>query len=236
MTKNTNPLRILNYQPTKWIPHVIPSDEIPSFFIAISRLPTLYIFNNNKENRWDEFLTQRNLLMFTTQYLLALRPGETIALKWTDIWKTPSGKYYIYIRGENNKRKRSRELPVPDHLSKLFEYMIKNFEYKKFWKNSEWIFPSFRNPKNHISRYRYNEIFQKAIKECGLWRPHPTKPYRGLYTAHSLRHSRATHLIQKSNYDLWIVSQILGHNRIDVTSAYLHKCPDIVDYQRNLLN
>ncbi len=228
------PIRTLIYQCNKWRPHAIPIDEIENLMDAFDRLPKRHKLND--KDKWAEFIIKRNKVIFATSYYLALRPQEAVGIHLNDVTKDQFGRYWIQIRGENNKRKKSRLLPVPKELAIIFYGFFNEFKYKDFWKDSKWAFPSFMGKNKHLGRARWNDIFQLAIKEAGLWRSHPTKEGRGLYTAHSIRHARAIHLLEASNFDLWTVANILGHGRVDVTASYLHMCPSIQEHICDVMN
>jgi integrase len=219
------------YKENKWIPYCIPIQEIPNLEKAFEKLPKKHRINKN--DRTPEFLIRRNKSLFLFSYLLALRPSEAVKLKFSDIKRDVTGRYYIFINGENNKTKKDRIIPMPDKLIEILKKWLEDFVYKKFWKDSEWLFPSLIG--NHLSRYQWGEIFQKAIREAGLWKKHPTKN-RGLYTAYSLRHTRAVEFLEKSGFDIWSVSKLLGHESIQATLCYLHVCPSIQNHFRNLIN
>jgi len=228
------PLRTLIYQPNKWVPNIIPLEEIENLAQAFSRRPKKHNFEST--DKTPNFIIRRNVALFWFSFSLALRPLEAVSIKFSDIWKNPTGEYWIRIRGETNKKKKDRVLPLPKTLVSVLQELFDEFNYRKFWKGSPYLFPSTRDKQNHLSRYQWNSVFQDAIKEAGLWRkhPHPEKN-RGFYTAYSLRHSRAVDLLEKSNFDLWSVANVLGHCRIDVVSCYLPLCPSIQNHIRQVM-
>ena len=73
----------------------------------------------------------------------------------------------------------------------------------------DWMFPSW-NPDRHLSASSISQACRDASKQCGL-----TKRI----TAHTLRHSFATHLLENGT-DTRVIQVLLGHTRIDTTARY----------------
>jgi site-specific recombinase XerD len=71
------------------------------------------------------------------------------------------------------------------------------------------LFPSWRRNK-HLSPSSLSLACREASKQCGL-----TKRI----TAHTLRHSFATHLLENGT-DTRVIQVLLGHSRIDTTARY----------------
>ena len=76
-------------------------------------------------------------------------------------------------------------------------------------KNSPYF---FINSLSHPVNRQFHQLIKKKIKELDL---NPD------ISAHSLRHSFATHLLN-GNADLRVVQELLGHSDIQTTQIYTH--------------
>jgi integron integrase len=88
----------------------------------------------------------------------------------------------------------------------------------------QWSFPATKLtlvPRSReLRRYHLHEsVLQKAIKKA-VWEAKIPKHA----TAHTLRHSYASHLLQ-ANYDIRTIQKLLGHSDVRTTMIYTHTVP-----------
>jgi integron integrase len=103
---------------------------------------------------------------------------------------------------------------LPGALARKFRRAAESFEWF-------WLFPARQtsmDPESGIRRRHhmlgqvYNEAIKRAAEACGIEKR---------VTSHALRHSFATHLLEKGT-DLRTIQDILGHEDISTTEIYLH--------------
>ena len=145
---------------------------------------------------------RKHKVMLMLAYSGGLRVSEVVLLKTYEI---DSKRMTIRITAAKGKKDRLVTLS-PVLLVMLREYAI---EYKPNKKG--YLFEGNTKDTAYSSR-SLQEVMQAAKKKAGVIRPG---------SIHSLRHSFATHLIEKGT-DVTMIQKLLGHNDLKTTLRYLH--------------
>ncbi|UOY08073.1 site-specific integrase [Muricauda sp. SCSIO 64092] len=135
--------------------------------------------------------------MIALTYSAGLRVGELIGLKIRDI---DSSRMVIHVKsGKGNK---DRIVP----LSEKILIMLREY-YKKF-SPKQYLFEGQKGGK--YSSSSFNKLLKGAANRAKINKQ---------ITAHTLRHSYATHLLEKGT-DVRVIQKLLGHNSIKTTMIY----------------
>lgn len=140
--------------------------------------------------------------MLFTGYSAGLRVSELAALKIKHI---DSGRMQILV--ENAKGKKDRYVNLSPVLLDILRVYIKNYKPKP----KEYLFESEQTGTCYPIR-TIQRIFQLAKEKAGIPKS---------VGIHSLRHSFATHLLEKGT-DIRYIKELLGHFNIKTTERYLH--------------
>ena len=149
-----------------------------------------------------------------TCYGAGLRIGEVVALRVTDI---DSGR--MLIRIEQGKGAKDRYVMLSPRLLAVLR------AYWRAQRPQHWLFPSWRADR-HLSTGALGQACRDAARVLGL-------PKR--ITAHTLRHSFATHLLDNGT-DIRVIQALLGHSRIDTTAHYTQVSPQVVSHTASPLD
>ena len=99
---------------------------------------------------------------------------------------------------------------------------------REVWKthrSQRWLFPSRRGT-THLPDATARAAFIQARNACG---------FNADFRPHSLRHSFATHMLQRG-VDIRIIQILLGHSSLRSTEIYTHLTEPLRDQLRNLLS
>lgn len=147
-------------------------------------------------------LTQniKHKCMLMLLYGAGLRLSEVLSLIPTDI---DSKRMLITIRQAKGKKDRTVSLPT-----KLLDLLR---EYWKMYKPQTFLFEG-----EHIGEQYSERSLQYVVKQAAERANIPRT-----VTAHMLRHSFATHLLERGT-DIRYIQDVLGHSNIKTTERYTH--------------
>lgn len=151
--------------------------------------------------------------LFTLIYAYGLRINEATGLP---VKAVGSDSMTLRIIGKGNKE---RILPLTEPILQMLR------EVWKTHRNPQWLFPSAQGvtPMYYEAARR---AFVRVRSECG---------FDSDFRPHSLRHSFATHLLER-RVDIRIIQILLGHSRIGSTELYTHLTEPLRNDLRKLLN
>jgi integrase/recombinase XerD len=72
-----------------------------------------------------------------------------------------------------------------------------------------WLFPG-RNAHRPLTTRQFARLLKEAVKAAGLRKP---------ISLHTLRHSFATHLLERGT-DVRVIQALLGHDKLETTARY----------------
>ena len=151
--------------------------------------------------------TLKARVLLSIAYGTGLRAGEAVRLKAGDI-----NSEQMIIRVVQGKGKKDRHVMLPERLLALLrEWWTVRSKRHDVGKplQERWLFPGL-GADRPMSARQFGRLFREATRAAGI-----TKPV----TLHSLRHSFATHLLERGT-DIRIIQALLGHSKLDVTARY----------------
>ncbi len=154
------------------------------------------------ERLFNALVNIKHKAMLFTAYSAGLRVSEVAALKMKHI---DSGRMQIFV--EQAKGKKDRYVSLSPVLLDILRAYIKRSSPKPL----VYLFESEQTRAAYPTR-TIQRIFQIAKEKAGI---------RKEIGIHSLRHSFATHLLEKGT-DIKYIKDILGHFDIRTTERYLH--------------
>ena len=144
--------------------------------------------------------TKKSRLMVSLMYACGMRVSELINLKISDL---NFNEKIGHIRQAKGRKDRIFNIP-----ESLFEDLKKHAEMQKE-RNEEYL---FTGPKGKLSERNIQKIVSSAARRAGINKH---------VSCHTLRHSFATHLLEKG-VSIRVIQSLLGHSSISTTELYTH--------------
>jgi integrase/recombinase XerD len=146
-------------------------------------------------------------VLLSLGYGCGLRAGEVVRLKVKDIDRAQN-----IIRIEQSKGRKDRNVMLSPEMIDLLRRWWKarrGFDAHTTPLQQRWLFPG-RKPGMPMTTRQLNRLFHEAAEGAGI--------KKGV-TLHALRHSFATHLLERGT-DIRIIQALLGHDKLDTTARY----------------
>jgi len=146
-------------------------------------------------------------MLLSLGYGCGLRAGEVVRLKVKHIDSAQK-----IIRVEQSKGRKDRNVMLSPEVLDLL---------RQWWKvrpsrrdagtppEERWLFPGAKSGETMSTR-QLNRLFHEAADAAGI--------KKGV-TLHALRHSFATHLLERGT-DIRVIQALLGHDKLDTTARY----------------
>jgi site-specific recombinase XerD len=146
-------------------------------------------------------------VLLSLGYGCGLRAGEVVRLKVKHIDRAQN-----IIRVEQSKGRKDRNVMLsPEMLTLLRQWWkVRPTRWDASMPPQErWLFPG-RKPGQPMTTRQLNRLFHETADGAGI---------RKGVCLHTLRHSFATHLLERGA-DIRIIQALLGHDKLDTTARY----------------
>jgi site-specific recombinase XerD len=147
-------------------------------------------------------------VLLSLGYGCGLRAGEVVRLKVKHIDSAQR-----IIRIEQSKGRKDRNVMLSPAMLDLLRqwWKVRPSRYDAGLPVQErWLFPSRKTPGRPITTRHLNRIFHETAEAAGI---------KKSVTLHALRHSFATHLLERGT-DIRKIQALLGHDKLETTARY----------------
>lgn len=163
------------------------------------RLPTV-LSSGELGRLLREVPNRKHFAILILAYSAGLRVSEVVRLKIQDI---DSDRMMIHVKSGKGKK---------DRYTVLSEIALEVLrEYAYYQRPKKWLFPGGREGR-HITTRSVQKVVVRAARKAKINKH---------VTMHTLRHSFATHLLEKGT-DLRYIQELLGHKSARTTQIYTH--------------
>lgn len=203
--------KYLQYEYPDYIDEYIKIINIPFKKVRTKQMSYLSIDETKKLIKTIDVKTPygyRDYMIILLMYESAMRVSELINIKICDFRLTKPCS--VKIVGKGNKQ---RYVPLSEpFIEKMNKFL--NADINKNKLDTDYLFLNHSNQK--LTRAGVNHILNKYVT---LAKNNNPKLFKDNVTPHTLRHSKAMHLLQ-DDVNLIYIRDILGHSSIQTTEVY----------------
>ena len=193
----------------------IPIKKTPKTSLSYFSVDEIEILINMPHSETKKGFRDYVLLLFMYETAARAQEISDLTLKQLN-FKDYS---YVVLKGKGNKE---RNIPITEELKEILIKYIKAFHIDN---ENDYFFKNKNNYKITTKGIEY--ILKKYIDEART--KYPNK-FKDRYSNHSIRHSRAMHLLE-SGVNLIYIKDILGHVSVVTTEIYAKTNPLIKEKQ-----
>ncbi len=201
---------ILEMNPVSKISRPKSPSRIPSFYTnslinGYFEKSAHLLMKKREDFDLEWFLSMRDVMVVELLYCTGMRRAELVSLKIVDLDRE---RAVLRVTGKGDKM---REIPLPqDILEKLLFYLSGLEEY---YPDNPGKFMFLTDTGQPMYLSFVNIIVKKELSAAG--------GVGGKKSPHMLRHSFATHLLNKGA-DINSIKEVLGHSSLAATQVYTH--------------
>ena len=193
---------------------------MPDFMYFPRNRGEMRVFTKDEQTKLEKYLIE-DIDIYKLGVILALytglRVGELCALRWSDVeggcvtvrgtmqrlGKDGGGSQVVI--GTPKTQSSARVIPLPSFLSEYME-----------------LFGHGKSPDEHVLSTEQRAVVEPRLMQYRFQRYMQDLGISGA-TFHTLRHSFATRCVDKYNFDIKTLSEILGHSSVEMTlNRYVH--------------
>jgi site-specific recombinase XerD len=156
----------------------------------------------------------RELSLIAILYETGARVQELIDLTLSSFHIEPKGNY-VELRGKGDKLRRN---PLGDEAAAILDSYLKAYEVSL---PEQSVFTNSR--RERLTRAGVQHILDRCVGEAKRLYP---DCFKKRYSNHSLRHSKAMHLLE-AGVNLIYIRDFLGHSSVTTTEIYAKTNPEI---------
>ena len=177
--------------------------KLPSF-VPETRMESL-LENIRSESRTRDFVEQRNALIIALFYSCGIRLAELQGVRFGDF---AADKCSLHVRGKGDKH---RMIPILPELTERIERYAELLREMGISASAEALLVVSELGKP-LSRSTIQRVVKAKLGEANV---------QGKKSPHILRHTFATHLLNK-DADMRNIQELMGHSSLRTTQCYTH--------------